>query len=98
MPFVVAECDPEEIPFFHHDRAFRSQDPLQTFTESVDSGLTLCDSDTFVADPEEARSVNNRQEQPIALQRNPMGSGSLRRGPHRDFRDRVIANPRSQAE
>jgi hypothetical protein len=27
MPFVVTECDLREIPFFHHDRAFRRHDP-----------------------------------------------------------------------
>src|SRR6185437_947930 len=27
MPFVMAECDPREISFFHHDRAFRFHDP-----------------------------------------------------------------------
>lgn len=32
MPFVVAECDLREIPFSHHDRAFRLHDPLQTST------------------------------------------------------------------
>ena len=39
MPFVVAEFDPREISFFHHDRAFRRYDPLQTPTESVYPGL-----------------------------------------------------------
>jgi hypothetical protein len=39
MPFVVAECDRQEIPFFHYDRAFRLHDPPQAFTESVDPGL-----------------------------------------------------------
>src|SRR6478672_5157567 len=27
MPFGMAECDPREISFFHHDRAFRFHDP-----------------------------------------------------------------------
>src|SRR4029079_16866739 len=39
MPFVVAEFDPGEISFFHHDRAFRRYDPPQTHTTSVHPGL-----------------------------------------------------------
>src|SRR3954452_19766530 len=39
MPFVPAECDPREISFFHHDRAFRRYDPLRTATQSVYPGL-----------------------------------------------------------
>ena len=41
MPFVVAEFDPGEISFFHHDRAFRRYDPPQTHTTSVHPGLAV---------------------------------------------------------
>ena len=40
MPFAVAEFDPREISFFHHDRAFRHYDPLQATIQSVYPGLT----------------------------------------------------------
>ena len=40
MPFVVTECDPREIPFFHHDRAFRCHDPSQIPATSVDPRLS----------------------------------------------------------
>ena len=39
MPFVVTECDSREIPFFHHDRAFRRFNSHHTSTTSVDQGL-----------------------------------------------------------
>ena len=39
MPFAVAEFDPREISFFHHDRAFRHYDPLQATIQSVYPGL-----------------------------------------------------------
>src|SRR6185436_20193856 len=39
MPFGVAEFDPGEISFVHHDRAFRRYDPPQTHTTSVHPGL-----------------------------------------------------------
>ena len=29
MPFVLTECDPRQIPFFHRDRAFRFYNPPQ---------------------------------------------------------------------
>jgi hypothetical protein len=35
----VTECDRQEIPFFHPDRAFRFHDPPQAPTTSVDQGL-----------------------------------------------------------
>src|SRR5258706_10043270 len=41
MPFVVAEFDPREISFFHHDRAFRCFDPPPAATSSVYPGLEL---------------------------------------------------------
>src|SRR4029077_15042943 len=44
MPFVVAEFDPGEISFFHHDRAFRRYDPPQTHTTSVHPGLVPADA------------------------------------------------------
>jgi hypothetical protein len=39
MPFVVAEFDPREISFSHHDRAFRCYNPPQAVTSSVHPGL-----------------------------------------------------------
>ncbi len=43
MPFVVTECDSREIPFFHHDRAFRRFNSHHTSTTSVDQGLEVRD-------------------------------------------------------
>ena len=39
MPFVVAEFDPQDISFFHCDRAFRVYNSPTAATESVCSGL-----------------------------------------------------------
>ena len=39
MPFVVAEFDPQEISFSHHDRAFRLLNPTRNHIKSVDQGL-----------------------------------------------------------
>ena len=50
MPFVVAEFDPGEISFFHHDRAFRRYDPPQTHTTSVHPGLDKRDQSDDIAE------------------------------------------------
>lgn len=40
MPFVVAECDPQEISFFHYGRAFRVYDLRSAAIGSAHPGLT----------------------------------------------------------
>ena len=43
MPFVVAECDPQEISFFDYSRAFRVYDLRSTAIGSVHPGLILAE-------------------------------------------------------
>lgn len=43
MPFVLTECDPRQIPFFHRDRAFRFYNPPQLlFDRWIKDKGSLC--------------------------------------------------------
>ena len=61
MPFVVTECDSREIPFFHHDRAFRRFNSHHTSTTSVDQGLTTkAISPRFLSEAERIEIADRR--------------------------------------